>query len=171
MRYSRGEIVLVLFPNSDSRTAKRRPALVVQADDLDTGLPQKVVAMISSNLSRAGHPSRVRILGSDPGFAQSGLLTDSVIMTDNMATVLESEIDRAIGRFSEKEPVDAAIRHTFGLRSFRTQGDDGIDPRSAARGQPAGDERGQGKEKRAGGVGRRIDRAHFKEKTAENARE
>ncbi len=31
MPYSRGQVVLVLFPNSNLRTAKRRPALVVQA--------------------------------------------------------------------------------------------------------------------------------------------
>lgn len=115
MRYSRGEIVLVLFPNSDLRTAKRRPALVVQADDLDTGLPQAVVAMISSNLARAGHPSRVEITRTHRAFRESGLLTDSVIMTDNLATVLETEVDRAIGRLSEREQVDTAIRHSLGL--------------------------------------------------------
>ena len=104
MRYSRGGIVLVLFPNSDLRTAKRRPALVVQADRLETGLPQVIVAMISSNLARA-----------DRAFVESGLLTDSVIMTDNLATILETEIDRAIGRLTERERVDAAIRHTLGL--------------------------------------------------------
>ncbi|MEG5089307.1 hypothetical protein QUB21_24075 [Microcoleus sp. AT9b-C4] len=31
MPYSRGDVVLVLFPSSDLRTAKRRPALIVQA--------------------------------------------------------------------------------------------------------------------------------------------
>lgn len=36
MTYNRGDVVLVLFPNSDLRTAKRRPALVVQADNLGT---------------------------------------------------------------------------------------------------------------------------------------
>ena len=30
MPYSRGDIVLVLYPNSDLVTAKKRPALVVQ---------------------------------------------------------------------------------------------------------------------------------------------
>ncbi|MEZ4731659.1 MAG: hypothetical protein R3E79_31455 [Caldilineaceae bacterium] len=30
--YQRGDVILVLFPNSDLRTAKRRPALIVQAD-------------------------------------------------------------------------------------------------------------------------------------------
>jgi mRNA-degrading endonuclease toxin of MazEF toxin-antitoxin module len=46
--YKRGDIVLVLFPHSNLRTAKPRPALVVQADDLQTGLPQVIVAMITS---------------------------------------------------------------------------------------------------------------------------
>jgi len=41
-----GDVVLVLFPNSDLRTAKRRPALVIQRDDLNSGLAQKIIAMI-----------------------------------------------------------------------------------------------------------------------------
>ncbi len=38
--YKRGMVVLVLFPNADLVTAKRRPALVVQADGLNTELNQ-----------------------------------------------------------------------------------------------------------------------------------
>lgn len=38
----RGDVALTLFQNSDLRTAKRRPVLVVQANDLRTGLPQVV---------------------------------------------------------------------------------------------------------------------------------
>jgi mRNA interferase MazF len=33
----RGYVVLVLFPNSDLVTFKRRPVLVVEANELDTG--------------------------------------------------------------------------------------------------------------------------------------
>ena len=58
-RFKRGDVLLVVFPNSDLRTAKLRPALIVQADELQTGLPQVIVAMITSNLARAKHPSRV----------------------------------------------------------------------------------------------------------------
>ena len=49
----RGDVVLVLYPNSDLRTAKRRPASVIQADELNTGLAQIIVAMINSRLFRA----------------------------------------------------------------------------------------------------------------------
>jgi len=36
-------VVLVLFPHSDLKSAKTRPAVVVQADDLDTGVAQVIV--------------------------------------------------------------------------------------------------------------------------------
>jgi mRNA interferase MazF len=108
-------VVLVLFPNSDLRTAKTRPALVVQADQLQTGLSQVIVAMISSQMARAGHPSRVTILLSTAPGAQSGLLTDSVVMTDNLATVVEAAISRIVGSLP-MAGVDAALRHTLGLQ-------------------------------------------------------
>jgi mRNA interferase MazF len=115
MPYSRGDVVLVLFPDSNLITAKRRPSLVVQADGLHSGLAQTIVAMITSNLSRAGHPSRVTVTRSSPQGTRMGLLSDSVIMTDNLVTVLESEIDRLIGHCEDMKSVDAALRNTFGL--------------------------------------------------------
>jgi len=113
-RCKRGDVILVLFPNSDLRTAKIRPALVIQADDLQTGLSQVIVAMITSNMSRAGHRSRVVIRRTTRQGRQSGLLTDSVIMTDNLATILEPAIDRVIGTISMKA-IDSALRHTLNL--------------------------------------------------------
>jgi mRNA interferase MazF len=71
IRPRRGDVVLVLFPNSDLRTAKRRPALVIQRNNLENGLPQTVVAMISSNLARRGHPSRI-FVGLNTAAARSG---------------------------------------------------------------------------------------------------
>lgn len=116
MPFSRGDVVLVLYPDSNLRTAKKRPALVVQADDLQTGLPQVVLAMISSNPARAAHPSRFAISKSSPEGQQMGLRTDSIAMTDNLATVLEIEIDRVIGRLVDMTSVDHCLRHTLGLQ-------------------------------------------------------
>ena len=58
---SRGDTVLVLFPHADLRSAKPRPAVIVQADRLDTVLPQVVVAMLTGRMFRAAHPSRVSV--------------------------------------------------------------------------------------------------------------
>ena len=110
----RGDVVLVLFPNSNLTSAKPRPAVVVQADNLQSGLPQIIVAMVTSRIFRANHPSRVLISLSTPEGKQSGLLSDSVVMTDNLATVIETAINRVIGVLPMGK-VDAALRHTLNL--------------------------------------------------------
>jgi mRNA interferase MazF len=113
--YNKGTVVLVLFPNSDLITAKRRPALVVQSDNLNTGMDQVIVAMITSNLNREGHPSRLRIDKDSEQGKSAGIRTDSVIMTDNLATVRFKEIDKVLGILPSHEAVDHALKATFGL--------------------------------------------------------
>ena len=115
MKPRRGDVVLVLFPNSDLRTAKRRPALVIQKDSLVNGLPQVIVAMISSNLARRGHASRVFVGRDSTEGKIAGLRLDSVIMTDNLATILETEIDSILGRLPDMTTINAALKHTLAL--------------------------------------------------------
>jgi mRNA interferase MazF len=111
----RGDIVLVWFPHSDQATYKKRPVLVVQRDGLNSGISQIVLSMITTNLARLGHPSRVFVPRLFPTGAASGLVADSVIMTDNLATVLEKAINSVVGALPDMAPVDAALRHTLGV--------------------------------------------------------
>ena len=113
--FKRGDVALVLFPNSDLISSKTRPALIVQSDDLRTELIQIVVAMITSQMLRAGYRSRVVILLNSPEGQQSGLLTDSVVMSDNLATITHSAIYRVIGTLPMTN-VDKALQHTLGLK-------------------------------------------------------
>ena len=110
----RGDVVLVLFPHSDLQTAKPRPAVIVQANDLGTDLPQAIVAMITSKTFRAKHPSRVLVKMESPEGKNSGLLTDSVVMTDNLATITDIAMDRVIGKLPMKA-IDKALKHTLNL--------------------------------------------------------
>lgn len=112
--FNRGDVALVLFPNSNLSSAKTRPALIVQANDLQTGLSQVIVAMITSQMFRAGHPSRVIVLLNSLEGQQSGLLTDSVVMTDNLATIVMSAIHCVIGSLPTAG-IDEALKHTLGL--------------------------------------------------------
>ncbi len=114
--YRRGDVVLVIFPNADLKSFRKRPALVLGGDDLDTGLPQTIVAMITSNLDRKG-PTRVKIKKNSPAGQQMSLHSDSIVVADNLATVLEREIDRAIGRCPIMDRVDTALRLALGLKS------------------------------------------------------
>lgn len=111
----RGDVVLVLFPNSNLSFAKTQPALIVQADDLQTEILQIIVAMITSQMFRARHPSRVTILLNSSEGKQSGLLTDSVVMTDNLATIVLSAVYRVIGSLPTQN-IDVALKHTLGLQ-------------------------------------------------------
>ena len=45
----------------------------------------------------------------------SGLLMDSVIMTDNLATIHSSEIDRVIGAFTGLSEPNIALRTSLAL--------------------------------------------------------
>ena len=102
---------------SRTRTCERRSGVrrsLSSTDQLGTGLPQTIVAMITSNMARAGHASRVvvRVGKSANG---SGLLMDSVITTDNLATIHDSEIDLVIGALMGLSELDAALRATLNL--------------------------------------------------------
>lgn len=115
MTYEHGDVLLVIFPDSNLVTARPRPAIVVMANDLRTGLSQTMVAMITTNLSRGGHPSRVVVAGSSLEALAMGLSSASVIMTDNLATVLHANIHRRMGRLQDMHAVEQALRHTLGL--------------------------------------------------------
>ncbi len=46
---------------------------------------------------------------------ETGLLMDSVIMTDNLATVHDEEIDRVLGVLPDLSEVEASLRRTLAL--------------------------------------------------------
>jgi mRNA interferase MazF len=115
MLIKKGDVVRVLFPNSNLTTAKRRPALVVQADNLNTGIGQTVLAMITSKMFRANHLSRVTVLLDSQEGKAAGIRLDSIIMTDNLVTISDSEIDSILGTLPNMQEVETALSHTFGL--------------------------------------------------------
>jgi mRNA-degrading endonuclease toxin of MazEF toxin-antitoxin module len=73
-------------------------------------------ALITSNINRGNHPSRVTVLLGSPESAGSGLRLDSVIMTDNIVTLQENKIDSVIGAISDMKEINDALRHSFGLK-------------------------------------------------------
>ena len=112
--YKRGDVILVKFPYSDLVSYKRRPALIVQDETVATGLSQRVVTQITSNLDRTGD-TRVLVRKDSPDGQAMGILSDSVIVADHLATVLPREIDKVIGRCTCMPEVETALRRLLGL--------------------------------------------------------
>ena len=71
--------------------------------------------MITSNLSKKSHPSRVLIEIFTPDGKQSKLVSDSLIATDNLATLHEKFIDKKLGSLPNMNAIEKALAHTFGL--------------------------------------------------------
>jgi len=111
---NRGDVVLVLFPYANLTGYKKRPALVVQDQNVPTGFNDRVVVMITSNTARTGL-TRIPVAKSSVEGQQMGLLTDSVIAADHIATLEDRMIDKAIGHCPRMSAVDSALRRILGL--------------------------------------------------------
>lgn len=114
MAYRRGDVINVLFPNSDLTSVKKRPALVVQADEPFPGSTQRIVACITSNMGRVGR-TRIAVKKNTVAGREMGILSDSVIVVDNLATVRDQEVDKVIGKYPTMAKVDEALKVLFGL--------------------------------------------------------
>lgn len=109
----RGDVVLVHFPFSSGAGSKLRPALVVQSDPNNQRLTNVIVAAITTTTHRSGEPTQLLIDVSTPAGQQSGLLKDSVVTCENLATVDQGRVTRKIGTL----PTNAMQRISDCLRA------------------------------------------------------
>ncbi len=97
MTLHRGDVVLVQFPFASSTTTKYRPALVVQSDRNNARLKNTLVVAITSTTHRSGEPTQLIIEVATATGTQSGLVKDSVVSCENLATIEQSKVVRVIG--------------------------------------------------------------------------
>lgn len=109
---SRGDVVVVLFPTTDGRNAKARPAIVIQSDRFLSEYAQFVMIPITSRVHRPDLGCRIRILSGSTAYRRMALQTDSLVMVDKPATVEASLIHAAIGSCPPNimSQIDAALR-------------------------------------------------------------
>ena len=97
MTLQRGDVVLAWFPNATGVGGKWRPCVVIQNDEDNRKIANTVIAFVTSILLRCGDKSHVFIdVGSAEG-KQSGLMHDSLISCNNLATIEQSAVRKVIG--------------------------------------------------------------------------
>jgi mRNA interferase MazF len=117
MNVRRGDVVLVLYPFASGRGASRRPALIVQNDRDKRRLDNTIIAQITTNVRRAREPTQLLIERSTLEGQQAGLLHDSVVSCNNLATVHEDRINRVIGHLPDPlmASIDECLKTALGL--------------------------------------------------------
>lgn len=117
MTYRRGDIVVVSFPFSSGTGAKARPALVVQSDVNNRRLTNVIVAAITTTTHRSGEPTQLLIEVATPAGQQSGLVHDSVVTCENLATIEQRLILRTIGALTPDAlaRIDGCVKAALGL--------------------------------------------------------
>ena len=116
----RGDVILVDFPFSDAVGSKVRPALIVQADELNRRLDDTILALITS--SRAcftGSATQLPIDASTPDGRESGLRLSSVVQCENLVTVDKSFVIHVIGRLSSgaMRQIDDCLKAALDIQS------------------------------------------------------
>ena len=96
---SQGQIVVVDFAVA-GMAKKVRPVLVIQADSYNHKMTNTIVAMITTNLTRAHEPTHLLIDAATPEGRQAGLLHTSVVNCNTLTTVRQDEVLRVLGSLS-----------------------------------------------------------------------
>lgn len=117
MKITRGDVVLVDVPFASGLGGKLRPSVVVQSNHNNRRLLTTMVVPVTSNLQNANEPTQVRIDIDSPDGAKTGLVVNSAIKCENIATVERSLIQRRIGTLSPAllQLLDDALRAALEL--------------------------------------------------------
>jgi mRNA interferase MazF len=113
----RGDIILALFPHGSGMPAKRRPALVVQADFYNQRISNVLLASITSNLTRRGDPAHYFVDISTPDGKQSGLNQSSLVSCLNIAVVPAAIVGPVIGQLGPLAllKIDDCLKAALGI--------------------------------------------------------
>lgn len=114
---NRGDVVLVRFPHPSGVRGKRRPAVVVQADNYSAMVPTVVVAEITTNLALAGDPACLFIDVATPEGQASGLIGNSVVSCLALAAVYRNAVTQRLGSLSPAmvQQLDNCLKVALGL--------------------------------------------------------
>ena len=108
----KGRIVVVPFPYTNLNRTKRRPVLILHETKYDV-----VVASISSVIPKKLEQTDVLITSSNPSFARTQLIADSVIQLDKIGTIEKSLILRFLGYVDDdlKSEINAKLAACYRL--------------------------------------------------------
>lgn len=115
--YSRGDVVIVRWPNKYTQIVKARPALVVQSDAFRDDDAMIVLVPMTSEMRLPLLNCRIPVLLGTEDHAAINTRGDSLILPEKVLHVPRSDIHKTVGRCPAAlmQRVEAGLRFVLGL--------------------------------------------------------
>jgi mRNA-degrading endonuclease toxin of MazEF toxin-antitoxin module len=117
MNVQRGDVLFTSVPHAAGGRGKKRPAVVVQADQYNQSERHLIVAEITSNLTRAADSANRLIEVATLEGRATGLAQDSVVTCLQLATSSAERVSAVLGKLSTAllAKLDACLKATLGI--------------------------------------------------------
>ncbi len=113
----RGDVVMVDVAYVGAPGSKRRPALVVQNNFLNSAIRETIIVAITSNLTSVHQPDQLLIDIAAPDGQATGLSMNSAVRCNRLHTIPQSDVRQVIGSLSSAlmKSVDACLKSALGI--------------------------------------------------------
>lgn len=117
MMIERGNVYNARFPHASGRAGKKRPVVVVQANEYNKRLHHAVVVQLTTNMRDKNDPACLFLEAATPEGQAAGIVKDSVLSGYLLALMSEDRLQDQIGRLSDEmmEKVDDCLKTALDL--------------------------------------------------------
>jgi len=117
MRIERGSVINARFPHASGMRGKKRPVLVVQADNYNNRLRHAIVAQLTSNLDDKDDPACYLLKAGTPEGQTAGITQDCLVCGYLIALMSEERLTDIIGKlpFDSMQKIDQCLKAALGL--------------------------------------------------------
>lgn len=117
MKLRRGDVLKARFPHASGGRGKKRPVVVVQADDYHQRLRHAVVAQVTTNLDEKGDPACLFVEASTLEGKATGLDRDCLICCTLLSLMSEDRLKEKLGNLSAAmlRELDECLKAALGI--------------------------------------------------------
>jgi mRNA interferase MazF len=119
MNLQRGDVLKAGFPHASGGRGKKRPVVVVQADDYNQRLHHAVVAQVTTNLDEKDDPAYLFVKAATPEGKAAGLDRDCLICCTLLSLMTEDRLKEKVGNLSAEMlcELDECLKAALGIGS------------------------------------------------------
>ncbi len=118
MNLQRGDVLKARFPHASGGRGKKRPVVVVQANQYNQRLHHAVVVQVTTNLDEKDDPACLFVEAATPEGKEAGLDRDCLICCTLLSSMTEDRLKEKVGKLSEEllSELDQCLKAALAIR-------------------------------------------------------